>query len=574
MINIKYDKPSKLSNIKQSAYVNFEYKLNIVNTIRMIYPRHYDVNNKTWEIPYDYVQYLLDNLKNEQFNIIGKPLNKKVYNKKDVKEYTLPKKLKTKLYNYQKEVFNECMTYNKYLLLLSCGLGKTNITLSAIQKHKELNHINNVLVVVCVNGLKYTWQNEFKKHFNSNSIVLGNRKNKNGLYEVKSNADKLYDLKNLNKDNYIYITNVETLRDKNILEYLKKLFKKGIFDCLVVDECHKVKSSGSIQGRALLSLSKYTKYMYELTGTIITNTPVDLYVPLKCMGVEESTFNGFKNHYCIMGGFGGYQIVGYKHLDELQSKLLSCSVRLRKEDVLDLPDKVYIDEFVDMSTKQSKLYKDVKMAIMQDIDNISLSLNPLSQLTRLRQASADTSILSSTIHESAKFDRAMELIDDIVKNDDSVIVYSEFSTVIDNFYNKIKDKYKKVARITGQTKFRENEINLFTNDKDCHIILGTEALQTGYTLNKASNVIFLDEPWSAAQRLQAESRNYRIGQKKSVTIITLMCKNTIDEYMHNIIKRKGALSDAIIDNKYDIHDKQVLNYLLTGTGNLERQECE
>ena len=296
------------------------------------------------------------------------------------------------------------MTYNKYLLLLSQGTGKTLITQTTINKHKELNHIHNVLVLVCVSGLKYTWQNEFKKHFNMDSIVLGNRQNKNGLYEVKSNADKLYDLKHLNKNNYVYITNIESLRDKKILEYIKKLFKNGTFDCLVVDECHKVKSSSSIQGRALLSLSKYTKYMYELTGTIITNTPIDLYVPLKCMGIEESTFNGFKNHYCIMGGFGGYQIVGYKHMDELQNKLLSCSVRLRKEDVLDLPPKVYIDEYVDMSTKQSKLYNDVKLAIMQDIDNISLSLNPLSQLTRLRQATDDTSILSTTVLESAKYE--------------------------------------------------------------------------------------------------------------------------------------------------------------------------
>ena len=568
MINIKYNKPNKLSNIKQSAYVSFEYKLNIVNTIRMIYPRHYDVNNKTWEIPYDYVQYLLDNLKNEQFNVIGKPLNKKVYNKKDVKEYTLPKQLKTELYKYQKDVFNECMTYNKYLLLLTCGLGKTVITQTAIVKHKELNHIHNVLVLVCISGLKYTWQNEFKKHFNMNSIVLGNRQNKNGMYEVKSNKDKLEDLKHLDKNNYVYITNIESLRDKKILEYIKKLFKNGTFDCLVVDECHKVKSSSSIQGRALLSLSKYTKYMYELTGTIITNTPVDLYVPLKCMGIEESTFNGFKNHYCIMGGFGGYQIVGYKHMDELQNKLLSCSVRLRKEDVLDLPPKVYIDEYVDMSTKQSKLYNDVKLAIMQDIDNISLSLNPLSQLTRLRQVTADTSILSTTILESAKYDRAIELIDNIIGNDESVIVYSEFSTVIDNFYNKIKDKYKKVARVTGKTKFRENEINLFTNDKDCHIILGTEALQTGYTLTKATTVIFLDEPWSAAQRLQAEDRTHRISQTSSVNIITIMCKNTIDEYIHNIILRKAVVSDAIIDNKYDIHDKNVINYILTGNGDI------
>lgn len=566
-INIKYDKPTHLKSVQQSAYIKFNYNKHIVDTIRMIYPRYYDVNTRTWEIPYDYVSYLQENLnKYNTFNIIGKPISDKTYNKKEVKEYTLPKQLKTKLYDYQKDVFNECMTYNRYLLLLETGCGKTVCTQTSLIKHKELNHINNILVIVCVSGLKYTWQNEFKKHFNMSVKVLGDRLNRKGYYEVKKNEDKLYDLKHLDKDNYIYITNIESLRDKKILEELKKLFKKGIFDCLVVDECHKVKSSGSIQGKALLSLSKYTKYMYELTGTIITNSPIDLYVPLKCMQVEESNFNSFKNHYCTMGGFGGYQIVGYKHMDELQSKLLSCSVRLRKEDVLDLPDKVYIDEYVDMGTKQRKLYEDVKKAIVDDIDNVMLSVNPLSQLIRLRQASTDTSILSTTIEESAKYDRALELIKDIVDENKSVVVFSELATVINNFYKILP--YKKVAKVTGSTKDREQQINMFMNDGDCHIILGTEALQTGYTLTKANTVIFLDEPWTAAQREQAESRIYRLTQKDSVNIITLMCKNSIDEYIHNLISRKAVVSDALIDNKYNIKDKNVINYIITGEGQL------
>ena len=566
-INIKYDKPTHLKSVQQSAYIKFNYNKYIVDTIRMIYPRYYDVDNRTWEIPYDYVSYLQENLnKYNTFNIIGKPISDKTYNKKEVKEYTLPKQLKTKLYDYQKDVFNECMTYNRYLLLLEMGLGKSITIASTIVKHEELNHINNVLVIVCVSGLKYTWKTEFKKHFNMNVKVLGDRLNRKGYYEVKKNEDKLYDLKHLDKDNYIYITNIESLRDKKILEYIKKLFKKGIFNCLIVDECHKVKSSGSIQGKALLSLSKYTKYMYELTGTIITNSPIDLYVPLKCMQVEESNFNSFKNHYCTMGGFGGYQIVGYKHMDELQSKLLSCSVRLRKEDVLDLPDKVYIDEYVDMGTKQRKLYEDVKRAIVDDIDNVMLSVNPLSQLIRLRQASTDTSILSTTVKESAKYDRALELIKDIVEEDKSVVVFSELATVIDNFYKLLP--YKKVAKVTGNTKDREQQINMFMNDDDCHIILGTEALQTGYTLTKANTVIFLDEPWTAAQRIQAESRIYRLTQNSSVNIITIMCKNSIDEYIHNIILRKSVISDAIVDNKYNIKDKNVINYIITGEGQL------
>ena len=124
MITIKYSKPSKLKNVKQSAYVYFEYDRHIVDVIRSIYPRYYDALNKVWEIPYDYVPYLQDNIKNEEFSVVGKPINEKTYKKKTVKDYTLPKTLKTTLYDYQKDVFNEGMTYDKYMLLLEPGLGK------------------------------------------------------------------------------------------------------------------------------------------------------------------------------------------------------------------------------------------------------------------------------------------------------------------------------------------------------------------------------------------------------------------------------------------------------------------
>lgn len=219
-----------------------------------------------------------------------------------------------------------------------------------------------------------------------------------------------------------------------------------------------------------------------------------------------------------------------------------------------------------MGTKQRKLYEDVKKAIVEDIDNVMLSVNPLSQLIRLRQASTDTSILSSIVNESAKYDRALELIKDIIDNNESVVVFSELSTVINNFYKLLP--YKKVAIVTGKIKDREHQIDMFMNDDECHIILGTEALQTGYTLTKANNVIFLDEPWTAAQKSQAEDRCHRISQHNNVSIITLMCKNTIDEYIHNLISRKAVVSDALIDNKYNIKDKNVINYIITGEGNL------
>ena len=107
------------------------------------------------------------------------------------------------------------------------------------------------------------------------------------------------------------------------------------------------------------------------------------------------------------------------------------------------------------------------------------------------------------------------------------------------------------------------------NDKCKVIICTTGAAGVGLTLTAADTVIFLDEPWTASAKTQAEDRAYRIGTKSSVQIITLMCKGTIDEYIHRIVRKKQAISDTIVDKKYNIRDKEVLNYLLTGEGILE-----
>ena len=93
-------------------------------------------------------------------------------------------------------------------------------------------------------------------------------------------------------------------------------------------------------------------------------------------------------------------------------------------------------------------------------------------------------------------------------------------------------------------------MNKFQNDESCKVILGTTpALGTGYTLTAANTVIFIDEPWSKAIKDQAEDRCHRIGTKGTVNIISLLCKDTIDERIHQIIKEKGELSDRIVDNQ-------------------------
>ena len=558
MISVLYAKPKKLAGM-QSIYVSFPYKAKIVEAIRMIPERFWDGKNKVWELDYKALSELKTLLPKEEFSICGKPIDDSKYGEKKIeKHFALPKEIKTKLYDYQYKVYNEAMNFNKYLLLLDMGMGKGILSISCALKRRELGQVKHCLVVTGVKGLIWNYKEELEKHADMPCTILGARQNKKGIWQSGSTNDKLEDLEELNE--FFIVTNVESLRNKDIKERLKKLMDKGEIGMIVCDEIHKCKQSSSLQGKALLLLSKHVKYFLGLTGTPITNSPLDAYVPLKCVDGELANLTQFKSRYCIFGGFGGYQVIGFRNMGELQQKINKCSIRLTKEECLDLPEKIYINEIVEMGADQKKIYSQVMLAIMEDIDNISLSLDPLSQMIRARQATASTAILSSTINKSAKIDRLKELLEEI---DGKVVVFSNW-TKVTNILEKELAEYNP-AVITGEVKDRESQRKKFYEDDTCKVLIGTiGACGTGYTFTCANTAIFMDEPFTASNKFQAEDRLYRIGQKKSVNVITLMCKNTIDERIHKIVEKKRVMSDTIIDKKYDIHNPDVLRYMLTG----------
>lgn len=439
--------------------------------------------------------------------------------------------------------------------------GKSLETIAVALKRKEVNKVKHCLIICGVNSLKFNWKDEIETHTNETATILGMRVNKKGKIEIKSNKDKLDDLDNLKT--FFVITNIESLRDANIKEKLIKLVKNNTIEMICVDECHKCSNVTAQQTRALVSIAKDVKYFYGLTGTVLSNSPLDAYIPLKLTGAEKANHTNFKYRYCVMGGFNNYQVVGYKHLDELQSKLNKVSLRRTKEDVLDLPPKTYKVEYVELGTKQRKLYNDVLKTIMDDIDNIMLSPNPLSQLTRLRQVTADSSILSSTIDDSAKFERLDDIIEEQVSNNEKIVVFSNWTTIT----NKLFSRYKKYnpAMITGEIKDREAQKKKFMEDDSCKVLIGTiSAMGTGLTLTAATTAVFVDEPFTFTNYEQAADRIYRIGQSKNVTIISLIAKDTIDERVHKIMIRKKNIAEALVDKKYNLRDKKILEWLLEG----------
>ena len=544
MIKLKFDFSQKLS-YKQSLYIKGDYNSNILDVIHSFQTRYYHRNSKLWECKIDYFPIILDKLKFEDIQICGEVPKKfekylkmlDIYDEQDADYLS-----RTKPFEHQMDSFKYALTHNKFLLGDEQGLGKTKqaLDIAVARKHK----MRHCLIVCGVNNLKWNWYKEVEIHTNEKAHILGSRVNRKGKTVIGSSAERLADLKQIH-DEYFLITNIETLRDKSIQSQIKKMCSDGIIGMTIIDEIHKCKNSQSKQGKAIHCCCSY--YRLALTGTPLMNNPVDLYNVLKWLEVENHSLTYFKNLYCEMGGFGGYEIIGYKNLDQLENSLNQNMLRRRKEEVLDLPPKIYTDELLDLDSSQDKLYRDVTNQIIEDIDRIMLLPNPLTELIRLRQVTSNPNILSSKNITNVKYDRILDILESTT---DKVIIFSNWTKVINPLYIKLSSLGYNPALVTGESKDPILEMNKFQSDNTCKVILGTTpALGTGYTLTAANTVIFIDEPWSKAIKDQAEDRCHRIGTKGTVNIITLICKDTIDERIHQIIKDKGELSDRIVDGK-------------------------
>ena len=571
MIRIHIGEPEKLSNnilVKKSAFVSFDYNPEIVSFIKQMGTRVYNPDNHTWEMPINNIISLCNKFENEEIKIDGiyEDLHKQEF------EIDIPKdfKFKTKPFNHQIDGVRFGLNKKKFLLCDDQGLGKTFQIINWVGCLEKTDDINKVLIVCGVNSLKYNWQSEISIHSDEKGWVLGTRFRKTtGKAYEGSTKDKLEDLDNLPDCRYI-ITNIETLRagaekiSKTkyhfpIAEKLQELCKNGTISVIAFDEAHRSKEPTSLQSRAMMNVQ--AKYMVAMSGTPLMNNPLDLYFPMKWLGYENHSFYQFKQHYCTLGGWGGSQVVGYKNLEEIRAMMEQIMLRRLKTEVLDLPEKIRKIEYVDMTSKQAQIYKEVYNGVMSELQKIKFSNNPLSMMIRLRQATGWTGILSNTIKESAKMERMIELVNEIVASGQKAIIFSNWESMTEVAREKLKSYSP--AYITGATKADERmkEVERFQNDDKCKVIIGTiGAMGTGLTLTAAQNVIFLDSPWNMALKAQAEDRAHRIGTKGTVSVITLCCRDTIDERIEELVEKKGQIADALVDGKISIDD---INYLLS-----------
>lgn len=546
MILLKEDTPKKLSGLS-SIFLSSPYNPKIVEFIKTLEFYSFDKKTKLWELSCLELSKIIDNLilideielelKDNQLESQQKVEHKVLY--------------KTQPFKYQLEGIEYGLKHDKWLLLDAPGLGKTLQLIYLAEELAARGLIKHCLIICCVNSLKQNWKREIEKHSSKDCVVLGQRMSSRGRIYYDTITNRALQLKN-KIDEFFIITNIETFRSEDVVSAFKK--SDNEIDMIIVDEIHKCKNKQSIQGSNLLKLN--AKYKVGATGTLLVNNPLDVYLPLSWIEAEHSSLGMFHKHYCIKNIDN--RIIGFKNMDMLKDELAASSLR-RTKDLIDLPPKTIIEEYIEMEDAHQKFYDDVKNGVKKSVDKVRLRISEILPLyLRLRQATACPSILTTSNIESTKLARCVDIVEQILEGStEKIVIFSTFKETCYVLQEKLK-KYNPVVATGGTSDEKIMEMkDKFQEDDDTRVFIATwQKMGTGFTLTRASYAIFIDSPWTFSECEQTEDRIHRIGSKNPIFIYYLICLNTVDEHVMSLVKSKGAIADYIIDG--EINNPEIL----------------
>lgn len=450
------------------------------------------------------------------------------------------KNIKGELYEYQKigvEFFLN--SGGRALLADSPGVGKTAQTLAYIAHSGFKRNL-----IVCPASVKFSWANEINKWTYMKSFVV----------ESKT---KLEDIPH---DVQCIIINFD------ILKKFHNEFKKYYWDSLVVDECHLIKTQSAIRSKVVKSIALDIPNIVMLTGTPVLSRPIELFNMLSI--IDPNTWNNYYQYatkYCGgRQGYWGFEAKGATNLEELSQKISKYFLRRTKENVLkELPEKNRINIPIDLPDEERKEYDLVERNLVQYLKHQKSKTK--KEIKKAMQAEKLVKLnLLREINTRGKLKTALEIINSILESGEKVLVFSSFNNPLKELNEIFPDKSVMLLGST-KTEDREQMVKDFQNKPEIQIFLGgMQSAGVGITLTAASNVIFLDYPWNPADLEQAENRAHRPGAYyQSLNIYQITSRNSIDEFMRSLLKKKQEIIDKTIDAKVEKQDasKPINDYI-------------
>lgn len=409
------------------------------------------------------------------------------------------------------------------------GLGKT---LQVLVFYEQYVSKEKPSLIVCPSSLMYNWMSEIEKFKIDVDAVC-----------VTGSQDVRKDI--INEKHELYITTYDYLR-RDV-----ELYVPMEFEYIVLDEAQFIKNPKTKNAQSVKSLK--SKHRLALTGTPIENGLSELW------SIFDFLLPGYlySLNYFTKNFEKPIQMGDEKRQAQLQKLVSPFILRRTKKQVLkDLPDKVEKDLWLNLSPEEKQLYlanlAQVNEQLQQQLELEQVdSILILAMMTRLRQICCEPRMLyENYTGESTKFKMCLDLIETLKENDKKVLLFSSFTSIFDSFIEEFNRRGIKYHMITGAVdkKKRKEEVDAFQSDDSNVFLISLKAGGTGLNLTKAQAVIHFDPWWNVSAQNQATDRAYRIGQTKNVLVYQLLMKNTIEEKIYEMQKRKKAMSDLFVEN--------------------------
>lgn len=434
--------------------------------------------------------------------------------------------------------------------LFEMGCGKTLTTIAVAGALYNLGKIDRVLVVAPTSVCS-VWPhdlNQFATFPWEARVLLGNKKKRlKALNELEN-----WPFKALR----IAVINYESTHREGIFEALAA-YKP---DLIVCDESQRIKNPSAAQSKALHKLGDAAPYRMILSGTPVQNNAVDLYSQYRFLdpAVYGANFYAFKNRYCIMGGYGQHQIVGYRNMDELVEKEHSVAYRVTKEECLDLPQQTFINRYVQFTDAEQAIYEQLRKSSFLELEtgeNVTAT-TILTMYLRLMQLTggfltADESTRPKQVN-TAKLDALADIVDDyVVDAGKKLVIFARFRAEIAAIENLLRLRKIQYGSIYGNVPMEERGkiVEDFQTNPDTKVFVAQiQTAGLGITLHAASTAVFYSYDYNYANYAQALARIHRIGQHLPVTYIHLVVDGSIDEKILAALENKEDMAKTVVDS--------------------------
>ncbi len=464
------------------------------------------------------------------------------------------------LFNHQKEAVEFAVRNNGSCALFhEPGLGKTRTCLETFKRLRQVNPKLRLLVVCPLSLVNSAWGEDIRRFTDFTSMPL------------KAIKAEIPD---------IVIVNYEALISKKYLPKVMSIIFGNPFMC-VLDESSRLKNNKSITTKTLLEMTNYFRYRVIASGTPMPNSEAELWGQIRFINPDllHKSFYGFRNTFFHLERYGermslAGQYMSRHEMREILSqgwkytitpenrRRLMETIRpvthwVKKQEALDLPEKVDEVREIELSAKEDRAYEEMRDYLITEIEGQEITAQiALTKLMKLRQATSG--FFYSETGEVVEIDRPSKLkeLEEILEElgQQPVIIWVQFHQEVHVIEKMIAAKYgsDQVATLYSETKDRDDSINRFKNGAVRYLIAHPKSAAHGLTFVNCKTMVFYSLDYSYEAHAQARDRIHRIGQKNSCLYIYIVARDTIDGELMKVLQRKQGLQDtvyALVRNK-------------------------